>query len=400
MINMSNVYDPKKAVFWLAISIPTVFYFSKFIGSFMWDASVYMCGAEAYKADISPYSAHGMECLVSGLPFVYPPLFAWALSLLPTVLLPIILYGLHLAFSFLLIFLVFWIAEPASRGRASVLFLTFIGGINLLALLTGNLSVAFYSMLALALYLGSVRTCYVICLLGTLIKAQYGVFFLVPFLIDRNVLRAGIFGMLLATIFALDAWAHPRLFAEWLSAVSRLADGPDVGWSFLHGLAALGSFSPTEKVIAYVPYAVGLIGLFLWATQDVPRGRQYGLLATLLGISLLPRLKEYDLLLVVPIYLHLSMSMPDRLRLRSDAFCLLAFALLPIAALIAAQLPRILLRLLGTHSDLDDMIRILIDAFNGVISWVAVLALFVLLCVHTRRTTTQVMEADARAFSD
>lgn len=285
-------------------------------GAAFWDGTVYRCAIETMLSTGNPYHFAG-ECAEQGLPHTYPHAGTRLLAALaaqtgvgPLSVLYVALY--LLGFAALLLALRRHGASPPATAAALIVP---AAGIFVSELASGNMALPFFGLLFLALSRDANQTAWTVllCLLIAPFKPLYTAYLLVPFLVRRAELApaAGLAAIMLW--YAGDAALFPPLFAEWLHAALRHSDHvPGFGFAFLLRAGGLDGHGWLPLGLAYLAWCAVVAGLTLRALRRVEAPAVRALIAVAAVALLLPRLKEYDCLVLVPLSFALWPELSER----------------------------------------------------------------------------------------
>lgn len=275
--------------------------------AYFWDGTVYRCAIEATLANGSPYQFVG-DCAGYFLPHTYPyagtRLLAHMASRLGSLALS---YGYVLAYaSGVLLFLHVTYRLSNSLRALPLLLLAPGAGVFVSELVSGNMGVPFYGLLIWLIWrnatnLGPVA---VLTTIMAPFKPLYAAYLLVPFLLRRDVLMPAIGAGIVGVWYASDALLYPAHFAEWLStAVHHANDVPGFGFSMLIRKSGLELGGKAWIAAAYLVWVCAIGVLTLRAVARSPTPLTQALVAIAGTALLLPRLKEYDCLILIPLAL-------------------------------------------------------------------------------------------------
>ena len=244
-LNISSFFKNQRYVFLIyfplfisAINIISNFFEKIVYGNRMpfADFSIYRCAAITFSEKISPYFPNALsECLNSyphALDFFYPPitlnffsLFAkiteinsviiWAIIILPIFCLKIFLsHKLFMKKENILIFI--------------MIYLFSFGGLNYTGLLTGNISILFYTFLGISLYHliinNNAKYFFIVLTLMCLFKITYlSYFFLLFFLEKKNFYKYSLISLLtIFIIYIFSYHSNQDLFLEFFNQLKYI----------------------------------------------------------------------------------------------------------------------------------------------------------------------------------
>lgn len=292
-------------------------------GAFFWDAKTWPCGIEAMIATGHPnaYLDPGYAGNCAGYRFTYtpPPAITAVLASLGAALGIDVLVAVYAAL---------YAVALASLGRTvhrlhgslavPVLFsLSFACGIFVFETASGNVSIVFGGLLS-GLILSIERRAGLVvalCVIAALFKPHYALYLLVPLLARGNYLAVSVAGAAVSLWYAADAVLHRQAFTDWLNLILPIVHG-EAHFGFMK-LMQFAGYAPGDWSVLAAGYAVWcllVIGLTLnvCARLASPVDRAFAALAC--ATLLLPRLKEYDCLVLVPLFFWLHVRSTDAQR--------------------------------------------------------------------------------------
>jgi hypothetical protein len=303
----------------LLCTIPgTIFAFSLLLEhhAWFWDGMVYRCAIEATLANGSPYRFIG-ECAGYFLPHTYPYAgtrivagVASRIGALP------LTWGYVLAYACGVGLFIRVVCRVGASVRALPLLLVAPGaGVFVSELVSGNVGVPFYGLLLWVIWRDA-TSFRKITALGALMapfKPLYAAYLIVPFFLRREILLPALGAGTVAIWYAGDALLFPVHFAEWLrSAVHHANEVPGFGFSMLVRKAGLELDGQASIAAAYLGWAVAICALTVRAISRSPTPLIRALVAIAGTALLLPRLKEYDMLVLIPLALAIRSTLPER----------------------------------------------------------------------------------------
>lgn len=285
--------------------------------AWLWDATVYRCAIEATLAHGDPYNFVG-DCTGYFLPHTYPyagtRLLAGLASLTGTTVLGY-LYILAYAGGGALFLYV------AGRLGASPLAVTFLvlapaAGVFVSELVSGNIGIPFYGALSWLIWReAGARPVTALGVAMAPFKPLYAAYVLLPFFQRREMLLPLAGAIAVTAWYGGDALLFPAHFADWLrTAVEHANEVPGFGFSMLVRKSGLELQGGPWIVAAYAVWAAFVLVLTLRAVERAPTPQLRAFVAIAGTALLLPRLKEYDCLMLIPLALTLWPTLDARER--------------------------------------------------------------------------------------
>jgi hypothetical protein len=293
------------------------------------DAQVYTRAIDNFTTGQDPYQYNS----ITGLPFVYPPVFLYLGAALAHILTPhagwLLYLTLHLLASLLIPWLLyrFYLPTPASPTVVYALFFAAPGFIGLLATQTGNIAVLFYALLLATAIPGLRRNqwlpFYLAVFLSASIKPGYLPFLLLPFLYSEEKNRrqpawAILTGLLTTLGLLSQRWLTPTLYTRFTQTLAqRTTQAGDVGVS-LYGITYHLLHSrhlPAQTPLAALAYTalLAITLTLLIRLRHHPHTPAWQSLVLIGVLFLNPRLEFYDLCIAFPIaFLLVTATLPTR----------------------------------------------------------------------------------------
>lgn len=273
--------------------------------AYFWDGTVYRCALEAALASGNPYVFVG-DCQGYFLPHTYPYGGTRMLAAIASVVGVAPLSALYLV---VYVAGVGLIARQLHALGASVWFIATLlvapgAGVFVSELVSGNMGVPFYGALLWLVWKHASSSMAPVALGAAMapFKPLYAAYIGLPFLTQRKRLIPALGALAVAVWYAADAGLFPQFFSLWLANASRHANEvPGFGFSMLvrraggqlEGSLAIGA--------AYALWAGTIIAVTLRAVRGAPSAPVAALIAIAGTALLLPRLKEYDCLVLLPL---------------------------------------------------------------------------------------------------
>lgn len=270
-----------------------------------WDGTVYRCAIEATLATGNPYRFVG-DCAGYPLPHTYPffgtLLLAAAAQVTGVTWLGVgylIIYALGAAG-------LIWacLFSAPTRGVGVWVLIAAAAGIVVSEMASGNMAIPFYGLwFVLCLrYTGSPQLMIMPCLLIAPFKPLYAVYLLVPVMAQGRQVGPAAAMAAVSLWYVADARLHPEHFAAWLDAVmGHVSQVPGFGIARWLGAIFALPYGSSPMLVAHAAWSA----LALWLTLRVLRREEdpalRNLIATAGAALLLPRLKEYDCLVLLPL---------------------------------------------------------------------------------------------------
>lgn len=285
--------------------------------AYLWDATVYRCAIEATLAHGDPYRFVG-DCTGYFLPHTYPyagtRLLAELASLTGTTVLG---YAYVLAYAAgCALFLYVAGRLGGSPQTVALLVLAPAAGVFVSELVSGNMGVPFYAALSWLIWRGAGgRPVTALGVAMAPFKPLYAAYLLLPFFQRREMLLPIAGSIAVAAWYGGDALLFPAHFADWLrTAVEHANEVPGFGFSMLVRKSGLELQSGQWIIAAYAVWAAFVLLLTLRAVERAPTPMLRAFVAIAGVALLLPRLKEYDCLMLIPLALALWPTLDARER--------------------------------------------------------------------------------------
>ncbi|WP_156822025.1 hypothetical protein [Azoarcus sp. KH32C] len=273
--------------------------------AYFWDGTVYRCAIEAAQATGDPYRFVG-DCTGYFLPHTYPyagtRLLAGIASMLGMPALSVAYVSLYVAGAALFVHVLYRLCGSAALVLALVVAPG--AGVFVSELVSGNMAIPFYGLLLWLTWstASATRPVAALCVVTAPFKPLYSAYLILPVLLRREFLIPGLCIVLVAAWYAADLTLFPTYFAEWLNVAVRHANEvPGFGFSMLVRKTGLGLGGGPGVIFAYLLWACGVVLLTLRAIARTPSSLVRTLVAVAGTALLLPRLKEYDCLVLVPL---------------------------------------------------------------------------------------------------
>lgn len=321
-------------------------------GAFFWDAGTFPCGIEAMLSTANPNAyldpAYPGSCAGSRFQYMQAPgitkLLAGFVSIFGMNAL-IVLYGCVYAVS---IATLGWSVARLNRTPPMLplmFFLTLSCGIFVFEVASGNLSIVFAGLLT-ALILNIDRRpglAVALCMTAAVFKPHYALYLLIPLVARRNYLAASFGAAGISLWYAADAMLHPEAFSRWLELIIPIVRGePHFGFMRLMEAAGYAQDNWTLLAGTYIGWCAFLLALTLrvCARMSLPTDRAFAALACV--TLMLPRLKEYDCLVLVPLFFWLAPRLADGTRQWLYRLVLFGSFVAPAAVWWIRKLPMLL----------------------------------------------------------
>jgi hypothetical protein len=325
---------------WRAVVATTGFsialVFAAFIvksGKVFWDFAVYRAGIAAHQAGANAYDPKYLADHYNvGLQFIYPPLtllsFTGLAGLFTSTAGAALLLLAHLAAFIAIPFLL----VPREMRRTEMgwlfgLYLVAFGLSGTKLFLSGNIA----GLLGAALILAtrhSVRqhsyaALWIVLLIVCQIKIYFITFLIVPFLLERNILKPLLGGALILLSYSANYFIAPELFHQFSTALLQSSQsGSLIGTSVMSAAQAALTRLPNAQALPVVWIALAIHAVYsllvvmfaavvLWSRRGSEQAEGAPAAMTFLwvlmtALLLSPRLLPYDLaLLVIPFVLLL-----------------------------------------------------------------------------------------------
>jgi hypothetical protein len=297
-------------------------------GMIFWDAKTIPCGLDAMlrTADPNAYlNNHSYQgsCAGYGYEYMQPPgitlilagfVRAFGLPLLNGAY--FVLYAIALAI----------LARGALRYAASTIELVLFAGLFACGAFVfevggGNVTIVFVGLLFGLLLMSDRHPQWalwsvLLCTLASAFKPFYALYLLIPLFAGGRWLVVAAATAAISVGYALDANLHVTQFDRWLKLIIVTVYGePHFGVMRLMQSAGLGAGDWLAQGGSYVVWCIIVLGL-LWSARQRLLTTQDRAFAALLAVTLMqPRLKEYDAVVLIPLFFWLRsrLSAPDRI---------------------------------------------------------------------------------------
>ena len=301
------------------------------------DFIVYRCGAITYMNNLNPYKPNALsECLNSypnALDFFYPPftinLFAMFTNLDQS--LAVISWGL-IILPILFLYLIL-IKKIFFKNKNIFLFLIIyffsFGGLNFTGLLTGNITIIFYSLLGVSLFYLITRKksfpVFVILTVMCLFKITYLVFLPLLFFIQRKkFLNYSLLSISTILFFYLYSYfKNPNIFIDFLNHLTYLRSpeffslyGGGFGlYSILKGLPIFilpGIFEENNTLVLFTwLFVCGLflLSMIIMFSNNKLQKRHILSIGVLIITICYPLIKDYEGFLLIPSIYYLLFNL-------------------------------------------------------------------------------------------
>ncbi|NMG44976.1 hypothetical protein GPA22_14710 [Aromatoleum toluvorans] len=285
--------------------------------AWLWDATVYRCAIDATLAHDDPYRFVG-DCAGYFLPHTYPYAGTRLLAGLATMTgTPLLGYAYVLAYAAGSALFLYAAGRIGGSTRAvALLVLAPAAGVFVSELVSGNMGVPFYGALLWLIWRGAGgRPVTALGVAMAPFKPLYAAYLLLPFFQRREILLPFAGALAVAAWYGGDALLFPVHFADWLRAATGHANEvPGFGFSMLVRKSGMELQGGTAIVAAYALWAAFAVVLTLRAVARAPTPLLRALVAVAGTALLLPRLKEYDCLMLIPLALALWPTLDARER--------------------------------------------------------------------------------------
>lgn len=320
-------------------------------GAFFWDARTFPCGIEAMLATGEPNAyldpAYPGSC--AGYRFQYMPAPAITRVLAAFV-------GLVGINALVIGYAALYAAALAALARSTVrmnggspllpllFFLTLSCGIFVFETASGNLSIVLAGFLVVAIANIDERPAWIValCVVAALFKPHYALYLLIPLVARRDYLAVSFAAAAISLWYAVDALLHPEAFSAWLELILPIVRAePHFGFMRVMQLAGYAQGDWAVLAAVYLAWVAFLLVLTLrvCARLPSPTDRAFAVLACV--TLMLPRLKEYDCLVLVPLFFWLAQGLAGRARRWLYGLVLLAGFVTPAVAWWVRKLPMI-----------------------------------------------------------
>lgn len=312
-------------------------------GMVFWDAKTIPCGLQAVLQTGNPNAylnnpSYQGACAGYGYEYMLPPAVTSLLAAVvsfsglgPLQAAYFILYALALA-------LLAWGARRyAASGRELLLFAGLLAcGAFVFEVGSGNLTMVFAGLLLGLILTGErnrhwVPCAVLLCVAASAIKPLYALYLLIPLYACGAWLAVAAGAAAISVGYALDAMLQSAQFDRWLNLIVPVVYGePHFGIMRLMQWAGLGAGDWLAQGGGYVLWCAALLGL-LWSARPRLHTPLDRALAALLAVTLmLPRLKEYDAVVLIPLVFWLRGRLPAQPRILFQRLAFTLAFLLPV----------------------------------------------------------------------
>lgn len=308
----------------LLIGIPVLLIAWVLLGdysAFFWDAGTFPCGIEAMLATGDPNAylnpAYPGRCAGSSWQYMQAPAVTAVLSGFVGIFGMNALIALYAGLYAASLALLVWATTQASGGRLALpllFFVTLSCGIFIFEIASGNLSIVFAGLLCAAILQIDRRPVLAIalCVAAAAFKPHYALYLLIPLIARRNYLAVSFAAAAVSLWYALDAALHPETFARWLELILPIVHR-EPHFGFMRWMQEAGYAEGDWLLLGgvYVVWCAALLGVTLrmCATMSSPVDRAFAALGCV--TLMLPRLKEYDCLVIVPLFFWLATHLAE-----------------------------------------------------------------------------------------
>ncbi|MDT3670023.1 MAG: hypothetical protein ROZ37_06790 [Aromatoleum sp.] len=295
-------------------------------GAFFWDARTFPCGLEAMLSTGNPNAyldpAYPGSC--AGYRFQYmsaPGVTRLLADVVDVIGMKALAVGYGALYAASLVALA-WTVARDNRGSPLVpalFFLTLSCGIFVFETSSGNLSIVFAGLVSIAVLKLDEGTwpAVALCVVAALFKPHYALYLLIPFVARRDVLGASFGAAAVSLWYAADAVLHPGEFSAWLELILPIVHAePHFGFMRLMQVAGYAQGDWTILALAYLAWCAFLLVLTLRVCNRLTSAVDRGFAALACVTLMLPRLKEYDCLVLVPLFFWLAHGLPPPARSR------------------------------------------------------------------------------------
>lgn len=292
---------------------------------FFWDAKTIPCGLQAYAASGDPNAYlrnpdYAGACAGYGYEYMLPPAVTGVLSVMLKLLGLPVFNGLYfLLYCAGIGLLLQGARNHAGSWREPLLFAVLLAcGVFVFEVGSGNVTLTILGLMC-GLIAASGRfprsdICLLaLCVLASAFKPVFALYLLVPWYAHRN-LRLPVLAAtaLISGFYAMDAFFNPAGFERWLNLIVPVVYGePHFGVMRVMQAMGLGAGDWIVQGIVYAAWCVVVIGLleFIVARMAAPQDRMMA--ALLAATLLLPRLKEYDAVILLPAFFWLQHQLSE-----------------------------------------------------------------------------------------
>jgi hypothetical protein len=320
-------------------------------GLFFWDARSIPCGIQSvlqtgnpnaylppsYNPNPDPSLSFQGDC--AGYPFQYmlPPAVTGLLVGFTQVFGLDLLNGAYFILYALAIGLLGWGARRyGARGMELPLFAFLIAcGVFVYDIGGGNITIVFVGLLIGLIAAGAHNrhwvTCTVLlCAAASAFKPLYALYLFIPLFAAGAWLAVTAAGAAITVGYAVDAVLQAARFDQWLNLIFPVVyRQPHFGLMYLMEWLGFGTGNWLVLAGGYVLWCMVIAGLLWSARERLPDAQDRALAALLATTLMLPRIKEYDAIVLIPLFFWLRAWLPERRRVLFQRLALAQAFVLP-----------------------------------------------------------------------
>jgi len=320
-------------------------------GLFFWDARSIPCGIQSmlqtghpnaylpatFNPNHDPNISFQGAC--AGYPFQYmqPPAVTSLLAGFTQVFGLDVLNGAYFILYALAIGLLGWSARRyGAKGMELPLFALLIAcGVFVYDIGGGNITLAFVGLL-IGLIATSEHnrhwvTCTVLlCAAASAFKPLYALYLFIPLFAAGAWLAVAAAAAAITVGYAFDAALHAARFDQWLSLIFPVVyRQPHFGLMYLMESLGVGTGQWMALAGSYVLWCALVAGLLWSVRKRLPDAQDRALAALLATTLMLPRIKEYDAIVLIPLFFWLRAWLPEQRRVLFQRLALVLAFVLP-----------------------------------------------------------------------
>lgn len=292
-------------------------------GMFFWDAKTIPCGIQSLLQTGNPNtylnnSSYRGACAGYGYEYMLPPgVTACLASLVRWFGLEVINAVYFALYAFALALLGWGAHRSAANWKELLLFAGLLAcGVFVFELGGGNLTIVFVGLLFGLILTGQGNGQWplwavLLCVLAAAFKPLYALYLFIPLYASGRWLAVAAGSAAVSVGYALDASLQAAAFDQWLNLIVPIVYGePHFGIMRIMQWAGLGAGDWLAQASAYVLWCAVIMAL-LWSARTRLQTEQNRAFAALLAVTLmLPRLKEYDAIVLIPLVFWLRTRLP------------------------------------------------------------------------------------------
>lgn len=320
-------------------------------GLFFWDARSIPCGIQSmlqtgnpnaylpatFNPNHDPNVSFQGAC--AGYPFQYmqPPAVTSLLAGFTQVFGLDLLNGVYFILYALAIGLLGWSARRyGAKGMELPLFALLIAcGVYVYDIGGANITIVFVGLLIGLIATGAHNrhwvTCTVLlCVVASAFKPLYALYLFIPLFAAGAWLPVTAASAAITVGYAFDAALHAAQFDQWLNLIFPVVyRQPHFGLMYLMEWLGVGTGHWLALAGSYVLWCALVAGLLWSARKHLPDVQDRALAALLATTLMLPRIKEYDAIVLIPLFFWMRAWLPECRRILFQRLALVLAFVLP-----------------------------------------------------------------------